>query len=250
MRQIISSESTGGNIQNLSNKILQIKIPIPPPDVQRDIVIEYENIERDYNSISKSIEEYQKKIDALYEQLYVVTQNSSGHKLTLSDKTCFTVSIGKRVLNSELIADGSIPVFSANVFEPFGFTDKLLIDDFSMDSILWGIDGDWMVNFYAKDNKFYPTDHCGVLRVITDKVHPRYMAKILEDEGKKMSFSRTYRASIDRIESISFNVPSYEIQKDAMDQVTEFESRISELEHALSSLDIKKSEIISSYLNP
>ena len=141
-------------------------------------------------------------------------------------------------------------MFSANVFEPFGFTDKLLIDAFSMDSILWGIDGDWMVNFYAKDNKFYPTDHCGVLRVITDKVHPRYMAKILEDEGKKMSFSRTYRASIDRIESISFNVPSYEIQKDAMDQVTEFESRISELEHALSSLDIKKSEIISSYLNP
>ena len=145
--------------------------------------------------------------------------------------------------------EGTIPVFSANVFEPFGYVNKLLIEDFSMDSVLWGIDGDWMVNFHPKDNQFYPTDHCGVLRILTDKVHPRYMARILETEGKKMNFSRTYRASIDRVEGISFSVPSFEVQEKAMKQVVELEAKISELESGLASLDSKKAEILASFLN-
>ena len=161
----------------------------------------------------------------------------------------FAVSIGKRVLNSELVADGNIPVFSANVFEPFGYIDKLLLKDFSLDSILWGIDGDWMVNYYPKDNQFYPTDHCGVLRVLTDKVHPRYMVKILEVEGRKMNFSRSYRASIDRIKGITFEVPPYDIQCKAMEQVVAIEIKISELEKSLTVLNDKKSEILKSFLN-
>ena len=196
-----------------------------------------------------SIEEYRKKIETLFDELEVITKKSGGYKLTLSDKTSFTVSIGKRVLNSELVPEGTIPVFSANVFEPFGYVDKLLIEDFSMDSVLWGIDGDWMVNFYPKDNQFYPTDHCGVLRVLTDKVHPRYMARILETEGKKMNFSRTYRASIDRVKGISFSVPSFEVQEKTMKQVVELEAKISELESGLASLDSKKAKILASFLN-
>ena len=122
-------------------------------------------------------------------------------------------------MSSELIPDGTIPVFSANVFEPFGYVNKLLIEDFSSDSILWGIDGDWMVNCYAKEQPFYPTDHCGVLRVLTDKVNPRYMAHVLETEGSKMKFSRSYRASIDRVEGISFTVPDIDVQNTAVEKV-------------------------------
>ena len=125
----------------------------------------------------------------------------------------------------------------------------MLIRDFSADSVLWGIDGDWMVNFYPKGNQFYPTDHCGVLRVLTDKVHPRYMARILETEGKKMNFSRTYRASIDRIEGISFSVPSFDVQEKAMKQVVELEAKIYELERKLETFEGKKAEILASFLN-
>lgn len=125
----------------------------------------------------------------------------------------------------------------------------MLIRDFSADSVLWGIDGDWMVNFYPKGNQFYPTDHCGVLRVLTDKVHPRYMARILETEGKKMNFSRTYRASIDRVEGISFSVPSFDVQEKAMKQVVELEAKIYELERKLETFEGKKAEILASFLN-
>ncbi len=125
----------------------------------------------------------------------------------------------------------------------------MLIRDFSADSVLWGIDGDWMVNFYPKGNQFYPTDHCGVLRVLTDKVHPRYMARILETEGKNMNFSRIYRASIDRIEGISFSVPSFDVQEKAMKQVVELEAKIYELERKLETFEGKKAEILASFLN-
>ena len=250
-RQQILTVATGMKFPSIVKSTFDdIKIPLPPMDVQKSLVSKCEKVDEEYNSTRMSIEEYRNKIETPFNELEVITKNSGGgYKLTLSDKDSFAISIGKRVLNSELVADGTIPVFSANVFEPFGFIDKLLIKDFSIDSVLWGIDGDWMVNFYPKNNQFYPTDHCGVLRVLTDKVHPRYMARILEIEGQKMKFSRSYRASIDRVEGISFNVPDYDTQKKAMDQVIEMEAKISELEKTLSDLDGKKSEIVASFLN-
>lgn len=228
--------------------IKRIPVPVIPIDEQKKIVQACMSLDNDYNSIRMSIEEYREKIETLFEELDVITQKSGGYKLTLSDKTSFAVSIGKRVLNSELLADGTIPVFSANVFEPFGYVDKLLIEDFSTDSVLWGIDGDWMVNFYNKNKPFYPTDHCGVLRVLTNKAHPRYVARLLEDEGKKRGFSRSYRASIDRVEGISFYVPDITTQNQAMEKVLEYEAKIKELELSLKSLDVKKVNIINSFI--
>ena len=46
--------------------------------------------------------------------------------------------------------EGKYPVYSANVFEPFGYKDETNISDTSKDSIIWGIDGDWMVNVISK----------------------------------------------------------------------------------------------------
>ncbi|WP_231087936.1 hypothetical protein, partial [Streptococcus gallolyticus] len=63
-----------------------------------------------------------------------------------------------------------------------------------------------MTSFIPEKFEFYPTDHCGVLRCKTNEVNPRYMAHILEVEGNKMGFSRSYRASIDRIRGITFTV--------------------------------------------
>ena len=57
-----------------------------------------------------------------------------------------------------------------------------------------------MTNYIPEGTEFYPTDHCGVLRSKTLEVNPRYLVYILESEGKKMGFSRSYRASIDRIQ--------------------------------------------------
>ena len=59
-----------------------------------------------------------------------------GAILRLSDRELFEISIGRRVLNTEVNPAFDIPVYSANVFEPFGMIDKLLIKDFSKDSVV------------------------------------------------------------------------------------------------------------------
>lgn len=135
------------------------------------------------------------------------------------------------------------------MIEPFGHIDELLITDFSLPSVLWGIDGDWMTNYIPAGLEFYPTDHCGVLRCKTPEVNPRYMVHILEIEGKKMGFSRSYRASIDRVQGISFAVPDRAVQDEAIAKIEAIEGKVREAEKTIESLVGKTAEILNQFLN-
>lgn len=244
LKSHISGSAQGGlNSTNLK----QIKIPLPPKSIQKQIITECSKIDEEYNTTRMSIEDYRKKIEDLFNDLEVIA-SGGGYKLSLANQEKFDVSIGQRVLNKQLVENGSIPVYSANVFEPFGYVDELLVTDFSLDSVLWGIDGDWLVSFMPKDNPFYPTDHCGVLRSKTDEVNPRYLAHILKSEGKKIGFSRNYRASIDRVKGITFNVPDISKQNEVVEKVVELEEKIAAAQKQLESLQGKTTEILNKYL--
>ena len=60
--------------------------------------------------------------------LFNQAESKADKIVRLSDENIFQVSIGKRVLKNEFVENGKIPVYSANVIEPFGSIDKLLID--------------------------------------------------------------------------------------------------------------------------
>lgn len=225
------------------------KIPLPPLAIQRQIVSECEKIDEEYNTSRMSIEEYKKKIAQIFEDLEVVITKWGGVKHRLSDSYNFYISIGRRVLNTEVNEDFNIPVYSANVFEPFGMIDKLLIQDFSIPSILWGIDGDWMVNIIEANQPFYPTDHCGVLRIKSDDILPKYMAWLLEKEGKRVGFSRTYRASIDRIKSLTIQVAPIEEQRKAIKKVEAYEAAIDQAKTVMVNCAERKKAILEKYLN-
>lgn len=222
----------------------EMLIPVPPIPVQQQVIDECAKIDEEYNATRMSIETYRQKTADLFAELDAVMSTTEGNRLSLSDTEKFSVAIGKRVLDKELASNGTIPVYSANVTSPFGFIDKLLITDFSVPSVLWGIDGDWMTSYLPSDMPFYPTDHCGVLRCKTSEVNPRYLAHLLEVEGGKMGFSRSYRASIDRVQGITFTVPDISIQNNAMSKVADYEMAIKELEGSLEKIASRRSEII------
>ena len=157
----------------------------------------------------------------------------------LSDKNFFDLSIGNRVLSDEVVENGSIPIYSANVFEEFGRIDKQNITDFSVPSILWGIDGDWMVNIMPADKPFYPTDHCGVLRIKTDDILPKYMALALQVEGDFERFSRSNRASTQRIANLIIQVPSVSEQQKIVDEIETIEKRIADEQAIISEQSAK-----------
>lgn len=139
-------------------------------------------------------------------------------------------------------------MYSANVFEPFGMIDKLLIEDFSVDSVIWGIDGDWMVNVIPANHPFYPTDHCGVLRIKANDILPKYMAHLLEEEGKKVGFKRSYRASIDRIESLSVKIAPIEQQHNAISKIESYEAEIAKAKAVMEGCAERKKQILEKYL--
>lgn len=106
-----------------------------------------------------------------------------------------------------------------------------------------------MTSYIPEDSEFYPTDHCGVLRCKTSEVNPRYMVHVLETEGKKMGFSRSYRASIDRVQGISFVVPDRAAQDDVIAKIEVIEEKIREAELRLDALTGKTASVLNQYLN-
>ncbi len=169
-------------------------------------------------------------------------------KAKLGDKSIFELKIGKRVLDSELHAQGKIPVYSANVLKPFGFINKELLENYDKESVLWGIDGDWMVGFMPKNTPFYPTDHCGVLSVKEDKGKAKIVQFALENEGAKFGFSRTLRASIERVEGLKIPLPPLKEQEKISSCIEKLETQISHLNSMLLNLETQKTHIIERHL--
>lgn len=146
----------------------------------------------------------------------------------LSDKKIFDISIGDRVLADEITDNGKIPVFSANVYEEFGRINKEKLEDYNLPSIVWGIDGDWMVNIIPENTPFYPTDHCGVLRIKNKEILPEYMRYVLQVEGEYERFSRNNRASTQRISSLVIQVPKLDIQTKILKEIKSLDTQIKE----------------------
>ena len=245
--KILDLENVGNKAfgKSLNSKFLKerIPIPVPPINVQKQIISEVDKLDKQYQNSRMKIEEYQKEIMKIFENLDIL--GGETYRLSSSD---FSLMIGKRVLASEVTEKG-IPVYSANVFEPFGMIEKDIIKDFSKPSILWGIDGDWMVNSIPANRPFYPTDHAGVLRINTNKINYRYLAHKLEQEGIREGFSRNYRASTGQIEKLSVIIPSITQQNKAIEKIEEIESLIEKEGKVIDMIQKQKSEIIKKYLN-
>ena len=146
----------------------------------------------------------------------------------LSDDKVFDVFIGDRVLSTEVEESGKYPIYSANVFEEFGRTNKQNVTDFSQPSIVWGIDGDWMVNCIPANKPFYPTDHCGVLRIKSEALMPDYVALALQVEGEYERFSRHNRASTQRIQNLQISIPQHAVQEAVVNQVRRVDDQLAE----------------------
>lgn len=262
------------NPKLMNNVMENIKIPKPPLEIQKQIILECENIENEEKIIKDLINAYESLIKAILAQCKICdftdtkpqtlintinslesnlssinsnakpsTQELDPNALLKSlpkipqngwDKISLNspkidLQIGKRVLDNELRQNGKIPVYSANVRNPFGYIDKEILQNYDKDSVIWGIDGDWMVNFIPKNTPFYPTDHCGVLQVRQGEIKAKILQFSLENEGTKIGFSRDLRASISRIKDLKLPLPPLKAQESIIQAIEKLESKITTL---------------------
>lgn len=68
-RQIISNESNGNNIQNLSQSIGRIKIPVPPIDVQKQIIEKIAKVDTSISDAMQQIDKCESDIESLLSSL-------------------------------------------------------------------------------------------------------------------------------------------------------------------------------------
>lgn len=226
------------------DRVSSIIVSIPSKEVQSRIVVECKKLDKEVESAKQNQIKLKERINEMYESLL---SNAKG-TLKLSNESLVKLSIGNRVLNSEVNPENEIPVYSANVFAPFGYINKLLLTEFDIPSVVWGIDGDWMVNVFSPGYKFYPTDHCGVLRISPEIANAKYIAYALEKAGKTEGFRRQYRASIDRVSAMSIPLPTIEEQNRIVAKIEAIESQIAELQKKIDAVPSLKKRILDKEL--
>lgn len=238
MQALIYDLKKGANQPHVYKKDLaNFKIPLPPIEKQKEIVSLMEEQENIILKEEKIVEEENNKINSF--------DFVSHKKYKLSDKNKFSLSIGKRVLHKNIKHNGKYPIYSANVYKPFGYTDDLLFNDFNNIFVLWGIDGDWMTNYILPNNPFYPTDHCGFIKCIDNSVNMVYFNYAFYIAGKEYGFNRNLRASIDRIERLTVPIPDIEEQNRISNIIINYNIQINKSKLKIEEAKEKQKEIIN-----
>ena len=132
-------------------------------------------------------------------------------EISLADERFFKLSIGTRVLKKEVFqSKGDIPLYSANVHEPFGHLNKTndSITDFKHNYVLWGIDGNFELAVKHKGEKFAITDHCGAVEVLDPTIIPEYLGYQLEIQKYERGFDRSLRASLANMKEVIVSIPT------------------------------------------
>lgn len=136
----------------------------------------------------------------------IQAQNSV--EVSLSDKSLFELSIGKRVLRKDFQTPrGEIPVYSANVFIPFVYSDSSNITDYQAPYVIWGIDGVFDFNVVGMSKPFATTDHCGAIKILNPNIDPFFLAYMLRETSHKYGFDRGLRASLTNMKNVKIAIP-------------------------------------------
>jgi type I restriction-modification system DNA methylase subunit len=246
--EFISGSKAGAQMPSVDlGRLMKFTIPLPPLDAQREFVSACAAVDDEMTLVRGSIA----MIGTETERVFLEMMDGPGplRNWSLSDSESFSVSVGRRVTLRGLDPDGSVPVYSSNVSEPLGFVSNHLLPDYGMPSVLWGSDSSWNVNYIPENVPFYPTDHCGVIRVKTPHVVARCLAWAFERNGASQGFSREFRASREEIRKLSLTLPSLEEQTRAASTVLGLDAQAADALSRLRDLETRKAAMLTDFLS-
>ncbi|MCY9107926.1 restriction endonuclease subunit S [Bacillus atrophaeus] len=111
--------------------------------------------------------------------------------------------------------------------------------------VTWNTDGSNVGTLYYRENKFYPTDHCGVLipkDEYKDKINLKFFAYIQQYHFKKERGRANLHLS--EMAPITFEIPDIDVQNDAFSKIEKLEKYKNKLENIISNInDILEKDI-------
>ena len=153
------------------------------------------------SDLQEALQQLENTVSQFKNVAHAVKREIAYKTVSLGDRSLFQLSIGNRH-EKQFIGNEGVPVYSANVSEPFGYSLVDVSDqDFSRPALLWGLDGVFDWNYMPENHPFIPTDHCGVLRVVDHSILPRYLYHALLATREDYRFDRTYRPKLKNVEA-------------------------------------------------
>ena len=255
-----------------NDKYENFKIPLPPLDIQKQIVAECEEIEKQYQTIRMSIDEYKELIKAVLVKSGVINENGGGYELnssfifdkallTLIDNlptpqdynltewesarldTIFTLEYGKPLKENARIA-GNIPVFGSNGIT--GYHNVALVKG---PAIIVGRKGTCgAVNWSNED--CYPIDTTFYVKLKDNSNNLKFIYISIKDIGLDKMNNSIGVPGLNRNDAYNIKIPlpPLDAQEKIVQAIENIEQKISNLQTELNSLNGKQKEILEKYL--
>ena len=129
-------------------------------------------------------------------------------EVSIGDPIYFRTFIGKRLIKKN-IQDPSRPItaYSANVFRPFGWVETSNVADFTCPTLLWGIDGEFDVQYIPAGEPFATTDHCGAIQILNPFIVPDFLLYAVNKAADEARFTRSFRPSLSSMRELNVRIP-------------------------------------------
>ena len=81
------------------------------------------------------------------------------------------------------------------------------MEDFTRPSLLWGIDGNFDLQYIPSGQSFATTDHCGAIQILEPSIVPEYLLYAISLNREEARFTRSFRASLTNMREFKVKIP-------------------------------------------
>ena len=220
----------------------EVKIPLPPTDIQQQIIEECAKVDTEYNSSRMSIEEYRKKIAQVFENLQVI---GGGKWLKINGLLLPISGHQTKIPQDEIEITGKYPVITQEAEnEIAGYTDN----DAPITDLPLVVFGDHSCTFKYIDYEFVRgADGTQLMKFNTEIVIPKYMYFLLRqtDIPNSGKYERHYKY----LKELEVIIPSLAEQQSIVAQVEQYEAEIRKAQAIMDGCAARKKAILDKYLN-
>lgn len=244
------------NVPKLNqNNLLSIKIPIPPLDIQREIVAEFEKLESEEASCKMAVRNLKRLL--LNSDYFSFNQQRIGD-IAIMVKRGKSAKYGDSAI--QIIKSGQ-----ARGYLDFDFSQRYYVAASFVSDERNLIKGDVLINstgvgtagrvtLFNLDGSYVVDSHITIVRLDTKKALPKYVLYALANIGFKnienmaTGQSGQIEISLDIVNDIRIPLPPLERQQEIVAQIEQHEAEIVRLSQRIDELIALKTGILERYL--
>lgn len=232
--------NVGATFESISTSDLRdIKIPLPPLDIQEQIVKECEVVDSEVEKANETIVKSKENIISVMlshqgniaKQLGEVCDMKAGKFVSASDI-------------SDIYSDGMFPCFGGNGLR--GYT-KTFTHEGTYPLI--GRQGALCGNVFLANGRFHATEHAvAVTPLVEMNITWLYHQLVIMNLNQYAKGTAQPGLSVQNLKTVSLFLPSIDIQKQIVAEIETLEVKIAEAKSVIESANAKKEAILKKYL--